>query len=196
MEHHVEENAKGPYIDKIALVFAVTGHFGSQVSWCPTLFLDDFISVHQSAYPEVANFDSAFSIEKDIVELDVSVENRSAMTVCYSLGNFLENVLCFVFRKMLTLFDQVVEVATSSIFHDHHDVLLVFKHFVKFYYVGMPNLFENINFLKDFFPRVLIFELTQFNHFYCNELSRQFVYSQIDLSESAISNIFDKFVKV
>ena len=69
----------------------------------------------------------------------------------HSLGDLFENVFCVVFGKALVLSNEAIKIATSCIFHNHHDVLLVFENLIKFDDVGMPYLLENIHLLENFF---------------------------------------------
>ena len=60
----------------------------------------------------------------------------------------------------------------------------------------MTDLFEDINFLENFFARMLVFQLTQFDHFYRNKLSCQFLNGQVNLPESSVADFLYEMVKI
>jgi len=60
----------------------------------------------------------------------------------------------------------------------------------------MSDLFKNVYFLKHFFPRVLVLQLTQLYHFYCYKFASELVQCQINLTKRPISNLLDKFVEI
>ena len=118
------------------------------------------------------------------------------MAVPNSVRHLLDFFFVLTPRQVLAFLDKVIQVTATGVLHNHHDVLLVLKHFKQPNYVWMPDLLQNVNFLEHFLLRILLLQLFQLNHLDGYKFTRQFVYSQIDLSKSAISNFFDELIKV
>lgn len=196
LEHDVHQHPKRPDVDIKASVHTVACHFRSKVSRSATLLLDNFIWNNQLADPKVAKLDSAISIQENVVQLDVSVEYGPAVAVRNSVGYLLEDVLAFVFSQELTLLDDIVQITSSSVFGDHQDVFLVFKHFKEPDDVVVSDLLEDVHFLEHLLLRVVVLQLTQLDDLDGHLLSSQFVDCQVYLPESTCSNLLHEFVEV
>ena len=61
------------------------------------------------------------------------------MAMSNAVDYLFEYVFCVIFRQMFALFDKLVQIASSSIFHDHHDVFFVFKYLIEPYDIWMPD---------------------------------------------------------
>lgn len=112
------------------------------------------------------------------------------------MGDLLEDVLGFIFCKFLCLLNLVIQITATCVLHYHHYVLFVFENFVEADNVRVPNFFQDVNLLENFFARVFVFELAELNHLDCYKLTCKFMHSQVDLSKCPITNLFDKLVKI
>jgi hypothetical protein len=95
------------------------------------LLLDDFVAGDQLAHPKVADLHAALPIEENIVQFDVPVQHRAAVAVSHALSNLFENILGLILRKFFALPYKMVEVAPTSILHDHHNVLFVLEDLIE-----------------------------------------------------------------
>ena len=159
LQHDIQQNSKWPYIHIKVRIFTVSGHFRGQVGRCSALLLYNFVLSNESWNPEVTEFDSTFAIKKDIVQLNISMQNRPAVTVGNPLRYLLENVLGLIFWQGVRLPHQMVQITASGILHNHHNMLFVLKNLEQPYNIGMPDFLENIDFLEHLLSRILIFEL-------------------------------------
>ena len=57
------------------------------------MFLNDLAFLNDFGDTEIADFDSFLAIEKDVVELDVSVNDRPAVDVSQAVRNLFEDEL-------------------------------------------------------------------------------------------------------
>lgn len=155
-----------------------------------------FILRNQARDAKVAYLDSAFAIEEYVVQLDIPVEHRPAVAVSDRLHNFLEYISSLVLCQMLALLDQVVQVASARVLHDHHDVLLVFEYLIEPDYIGVADLLEDVDLLEDLLPGILVLELAELDHLDGHELASQLVYGQVHLPEGSITNLLHELVEV
>lgn len=124
------------------------------------------------------------------------MKNWTAVAMSDTLCNLFENVFCFIFSQLLAFFYKMVKITAPSVFHDHHNMLFVFKHFIKSNYVRVSYFFKDIHLLEYLLARVFVLQLAKFYHFNGYKLPCQFLDGQVDLSKSTITNLFDEFVKV
>ena len=72
---------------------------------------------------EVTDLDAVLIIKQDVVQLDVPVEHRPAMTVAQPVEDLLEDVESFLFVQPLLLLDVVEEIARPGVLHHNEEVL-------------------------------------------------------------------------
>ena len=60
----------------------------------------------------------------------------------------------------------------------------------------MTYFLQDVDFLKHFFARVLVFELAQLDHLDRHEFPCELMYGQINLPEGSIANLLDKLVEI
>jgi hypothetical protein len=57
------------------------------------------------------------------------MQHTPAVAMCKPIDNLLEGIFSELFLQSLLLFDELKEVPTSSILHDHQEMLWTFKDF-------------------------------------------------------------------
>lgn len=75
IEHGKQDDSRAPHINLGALIPLVQKNFWSDVSWGTTLIKDLLSRLDEFRHSKVCNLDSSFSIQKEIVKLDVSVND-------------------------------------------------------------------------------------------------------------------------
>ena len=131
LEHNVQEDSQGPYVYVKARVFAVARHLWGQVGGSSALLLNKLISSNELANSEITDLYSALSIQKNIVKLNISMKNRSAVAMSHTLRDLFENIFGLILSKFLALLYKMVEITSASILHNHHDVFFILEHFIK-----------------------------------------------------------------
>lgn len=139
-------------------------------------------------HTEVADLNSLFAVEKDVIKLDVSVDHGSAMNMCQSIGDLLKYELRIRFLKSALTFDQPEEVTTTSVLHDHQQMLARFEDLEKPDHIRVLDLFQEIDLLKDFALGEIIFHVALFNGFDGDILSCELVDSERHFPKSALSD--------
>lgn len=127
IEHRVEQHSKGPHVHEESFVALVDDDLWCEVSRRAALLLDNLTFLDDLRHSEVANLDSFLAVKQNIVELDVSMDNRAAMDVRQSVEYLFENELAIALLQRPALFNQSQQVAAARILHDHQEVLLRFK---------------------------------------------------------------------
>jgi hypothetical protein len=75
------------------MVVLVVNYFGRQVGGCATLLLDLEAFRNKARDSEVAYLDASFTIHQDVVQLDVSMQHTSAVTVSQPIDDLLKDIL-------------------------------------------------------------------------------------------------------
>ena len=167
LQHCVHQNTKRPYVHVETFISLVCDYLRSQIRWCSALLLNHLALRYQSTDSEVTHLYRSFIIHKDIVKFDVSVQYASAMAVSQAMDYLLEDVLGLLFLQLLSLFDVLKQVTTSSVLHDHEEMLGRLKHFKQSNYVGVSDLLEDVNLLEDLLLREVILHVGLVNCLNC-----------------------------
>jgi hypothetical protein len=110
------------------------------------------------------------------------------VTMSKAVNNLLEHVFCFNFLKSLSLFDILQQITTAGIFHNHEEMFLAFENLEQANDVGVPNFFEDENFLEDFFLGEVILHIIFVYCFNRYILASKFVDPESHFTKSAFSN--------
>lgn len=92
-EHGEEEDTKRPYVDEEAFIAFVNDYFWSKICWSTALLLYDLTLLYYFGNAKVADLDPFLTIEKYVVELDVTMNDGPAVNVGKSVSNLLEDEL-------------------------------------------------------------------------------------------------------
>lgn len=65
---------------------------------------------------------------------------------------------------MLGLHDKLIKITSTSILHDQHNMVFIFEYLKQSNDIRVSDFLENIDFLKDLLPGMLILELLRFDH--------------------------------
>ena len=118
-EHGIEKDSQGPNIHKESFVSFVYDDFWCKVSWSTTLFLNYLPFLNNLGNTKIADLDALLAVEEDVIKLDISMNDRSAVNMCQGVCYLFENEFCIGFLKSALAFYQSEEVTPSSILHDH-----------------------------------------------------------------------------
>lgn len=122
-EHCEEQNTKTPNIDEETLVALISYDLGSYVGRSATLLVNNGTSSDNLRYAEVTDLDDIIRVDKNIVELDVSVKNRARVDVSESVDNLFEYELGDWLSESSFPFDVLKQVSLACILHHHQEVL-------------------------------------------------------------------------
>ena len=81
------------------------------------MLLDGLILRDQSADSKVAYLDASITVHQYVVQLDVTMQHTTTMTVRNTMDDLFENTLGSVFIKTLPFLDELQKVTTICILH-------------------------------------------------------------------------------
>lgn len=95
------------------------------------MLLNDLALLDDLGNSEVANLDSLLAVKQNVVKLDISMDNRSAVDVSKPIGNLFEYKLGIRLLQLGLSLDQSEQITTSSVLHDHQQMLTRLEHLQK-----------------------------------------------------------------
>ena len=147
VEHVIEENAKRPHVNPEAMLlfevdFRSFIEVGSNVG-SPHLVL-------RFAEAKVCEFECFLAImiaDKDVFELEITVEVTLVVQVDHALDDVSEHVYCFCQGEDFTLEGTLVgeQVSAVAVLQQHVEVLVVFEIIVDFDDVGRVHVLHNVD---------------------------------------------------
>lgn len=78
---------------------------------------------------KVTDFDSEISINKDVIKLDISMNYRPAVNMSESIDYLFEYLFSVPLLKTFPLFDELEQISSSCVFHDHVEMFRTFEYF-------------------------------------------------------------------
>jgi hypothetical protein len=96
---------------------------------------------------EITDLDLTFTIEKNVVELNVSVPDVLRMNVLKTLNNLLEDLLRKRLLQSSPLPNIVEEVTSCTKLHDNYNVFVSLNCLVDLYNVVVSEFQEQVDFL-------------------------------------------------
>jgi hypothetical protein len=145
--HGKQKHTQAPNVCSETLVSSIRNYLWGNVCWSAALFRDLLVFLNNSTYAEITDLNIAIFIQKDIVKLDVSVENRPAVAVSDTKCYLLEYSSSLTLIKSPSLFNELQEISTASILHHHEQVLGRFEDFKESDDIGMAHLLQDLYFL-------------------------------------------------
>ena len=194
-QHRVQQHPETPHVHEEAFVAFVDDDLGSQIGWRAALLLDDLALLDYLRDSEVADFDALLAVQQYVVELDVSVYYRPTVDVGQAVRDLLEDEFAVTLLEAATLLDQPEQVSTSSVLHDHQQVLAALEDFQEANDVGVLDLLEEVHLLEDFALGEVVLHVTLLNRLDRNILASQFVHAECDLAERTLAYQFDELVE-
>lgn len=122
-QHSEEKDAEGPDVDEEAFIALVNDDLRRQVSRSTALLLYNLAFLDYLRDTEVAYLDALLAVEQDVIQFDVSVDDRPAMNVRQPVRDLLEDELGVRLLQLSLALDQSQEVAATSVLHDHEEML-------------------------------------------------------------------------
>ena len=74
-EHGEEQDPEGPNVYEEALVALVDDDLWGKIRWGTALLLDDLTFLNDLGDAEVADLDSLLAVQKNIIKLDITVDD-------------------------------------------------------------------------------------------------------------------------
>eukprot|EP00445_Apocalathium_hangoei_P044165 CAMPEP_0203985106 /NCGR_PEP_ID=MMETSP0360-20130528/5105_1 /ASSEMBLY_ACC=CAM_ASM_000342 /TAXON_ID=268821 /ORGANISM="Scrippsiella Hangoei, Strain SHTV-5" /LENGTH=357 /DNA_ID=CAMNT_0050924347 /DNA_START=244 /DNA_END=1313 /DNA_ORIENTATION=+ len=136
-EHLVGEGADGVPIDAPAVALLVDD-LGCQVLGRPAHRLRRDV-VHDAllAETEVRHLDVTVTIQKQVLRLEIAVDDAEAVEVCYGRGRLRRVEACAALGEAASAAEVVEELATIAEFHDHVELLRRLEGVVQVHYEGV-----------------------------------------------------------
>jgi len=100
----------------------------------------------------------------------------------------LKNEFSIRFLEFTLSLNQPQQITTTGIFHDHEEMLTGFKHLQKSDYVGVLDLFEQIDFLEDLSFAKIILHIVLLDRFNSNLFTCKFMDTKCDLAKCSFSD--------
>ena len=129
-------------------------------------------------------------IKKEILRLEVPMDNVELVHVLNAGKNLLVELAGFVFLQLRVLHDVVEKFATTRVFHNEIKLLWRFYNFIKLNDVRMADHFQDVDLSGDSFDVRYICNPFLFKNLDRNFLPGQSVGAKLDLSEGALANRF------
>lgn len=196
IQHRIQEDSETPNINEESFITFIDNNFRGEVGRGAALLLNYLSFLDNFADTKVAYFDALLAVKQNVVELDVSVDDRPAMDVCKPVQYLFENELAVGLFQRTSLLDQPQQITATSIFHHHQQMFLTFKNFKQPDHVAVFDLFQEVYFLEDLSLREFVLHVTLLNSLDCHLLSSQLVDTESDFAKSALANELLELVKV
>ena len=81
LKHRVQKHPETPHVDEETFVALVNDDLWREIRWSSALLLNDLTLLDYLGDAEVADLDALFTIEQNVVQFDVAVDNAAAMDV-------------------------------------------------------------------------------------------------------------------
>lgn len=120
---------------------------------------------------------------------------RPTVDVGQAVRDLFEDEFAVTLLEAATLLDQPEQVSTSSVLHDHQQVLAALEDFQEANDVGVLDLLEEVHLLEDFALGEVVLHVTLLNRLDRNILASQFVHAECDLAERTLAYQFDELVE-
>ena len=156
-KHRKQEDTKGPDVYEEALITFIDDDFWGQIGRSTALLLDHLAFLYDFRHTEITDFNSFLTIKKDIVELDISMNNRPAMNMCKTISYLLEDEFGVRLLQLALSLDQSQKITPSGVLHNHEQMLARFKHLQQPDDIRVLDFLKKINLLKHFsFAKIVL----------------------------------------
>ena len=156
IEHCEEHNSCGPQISFKALVTFVPYDFRRDVRRSTRLLIHDLVGLNWFTDAEISDFDVTLTIEQNIVQLYVTMQNLLAMNVAYALNHLFEENFWSQLVQLFSFTNKVEHVTTCAKLHHQHDVTACFECLVELNDWRVPQLQKNRNFMHNLRPLLFL----------------------------------------
>ena len=169
VEHGIQAYTRRPNVNWVTLVAKFSHDLGGDIGR-GTALLKKYLVVNDLAGDtEISNLNIPVAVEKDVVQLDVSVYNAIVMEVSDTLHYLLENKFSVFFAELPSFSDVVEKVAAGAQLHNDQVMLISIEGFKEFHDVGVAEHFQNADFIVHLFLAALILHEFHVNSLYSNE---------------------------
>ena len=91
LKHRIKHHSKTPRVSEESFIAFICYDLWSNVCWCSTLLLDELMLLDDLGHSEITQFDSFLIVEQDIIQLDVSVQHASTVTMSQTIDDLFED---------------------------------------------------------------------------------------------------------
>ena len=116
IKHCIQHHSSTPDIHSKALIAIFIQNFRGDVGRSTTLLMNALAILYDLADTKVPNFYMAFAVQKDIVQLYVSMQNLSGMNVTNTQDDLLEDQFCHCFVQFSSFSDVCQQVPSCTEF--------------------------------------------------------------------------------
>ena len=183
-EEGKQDDTRAPQVSLESLVALVPDDLGSNIGWCTTLLEHEFALFDRLRDAKVSNLDVTLSIQKDVVQFDVSVQDFLRVNVADSFYNLLEEHLGQWLIQLLPLSHEVQQIASCAELHDEHDVPSRLESLIQLDDRVVPQFEQDTDLVHDLGPLLLLRQVLLVDRFDSDQLSRKLVHTQVHFTES------------
>lgn len=126
-EEGEKDDASAPQVGLEAPVSLVLDDLGGDVGGSATLLEHHLAALNSLRDTKIGDLDSAFAIKEDVVQFDISMEDRLSVNVTDTFNDLFKQDFSERLLALLSLTDKVKEITSSTKLHNEHDMALSFK---------------------------------------------------------------------
>ena len=127
-----KNNTCTPHIRLKPFVSLIPDNFGGNIGGSTTLLIHHLALFHSFWDSKISNFDHTFTVEQNIVQLDVSMQNWLRMNVAQAFNNLLEKNFSKIFIALFALPHKVKQISASTQLHDKHNMSASLESLIEF----------------------------------------------------------------
>jgi len=172
-------------------VAALLNHFGGQVLGCAAIREPPVIVVEVVRPAKVSQLDNAVDIEKDILRLDVSVDNgRVERVKITTRGNAFPKILSgHLFAKPALLLEHGVNLPLGTVLQYEVKVVVVLVVVVQLENVVVVQLVHDLDLQLDLLHQIVLKDLLFIDNLDCINILRDFMSYFINFTKATDANV-------
>ena len=186
--HGEEDDTAAPYVDVGPEVALASYHLRSCIargSACGFEGLSGLVGVGEA---EINDLDVFLMIEKQILGLEISMNNTQLMKVLDASDYLMEEAASLRLLDSLALNDVVKELSSACVLHDQIELLRSLDDLVELDDVRMADELEDVDLSGNPLYIAHILDFLLLKNFNSNFLAREVVASELHFAESALAN--------
>jgi hypothetical protein len=180
------------------VVTRIIHDFRRYIGWRAALFPYDFsMIIYDAANAKVAQFNPSRCINQNVIELNISVQDRPAMTVTNAINNLSKDCLGFILADRPALLHKRKQISAGCILHNDKYVCFCLKHLIQPYYILMPHDTQKTNFCFDLLvlkvSKLCFVDDLQSNFFLCQVVDRKCDFAEGSFTQQGLDVVvFDE----
>ena len=113
-----EDNPNRPDIRLLTIIIRLVDQLGTHVCWCPTVLVQQLISLYLYSEPEINKLNSLVNfIKEDVLQLDIPMDDIIKMEILYSTGQLYKYLPGLFLCQPLLLHQVTLQVISNILRH-------------------------------------------------------------------------------